>query len=112
MYKKLLILGLAVGLYQNWDRISGWVAGDSGYDQTNADVVLYATEWCGYCAKTRKLFAQHGIPYVEHDIEKSAEAAREYRALGGRGVPVVVANGQVIHGYSSQRILAAARASE
>ena len=111
MVKKLLVLGLIVGLYQNWDRIGTWVSGPSEYEQAGVDVVLYATEWCGYCAKTRKLFAQHGIPYVERDIEKSRDAEKAYRALGGRGVPVVVANGVVVHGYSKERILAAAQAA-
>ena len=108
--KKLAVVGLLVGIYQNWHQIDAFFTGTPEGVYGESDVVLYATEWCGYCEKTRKLFAKHNIPYVERDIEKSADANREYRKLGGRGVPVVNANGTVIHGYSEARILSAVKA--
>lgn len=61
--------------------------------------VLYATEWCGYCARTRKFFQENNIPFREYDIEKSTEGHAQYEQLGGNGVPVVLIAGQVIHGY-------------
>lgn len=64
------------------------------------EVVLYATDWCGYCRMTREFFASHGIRYVEHDIEKSAEALAAHRKLGGNGVPLIVVDGEVINGYN------------
>ena len=106
--KKFLIAALIIGLYLHWDDIGGFFAGSPDY-QTNSGVVLYATEWCGYCERTRKLFAKHDIPYVEYDIEKSEQAYKEYKRLGGSGVPLVNANGTVIHGYAPQRILAASQ---
>ncbi|MEL6447232.1 MAG: glutaredoxin family protein [Pseudomonadota bacterium] len=108
-FKKLVIVGLAIGIYQNWDAIQGYFAGTPDYISDETSVVLYATEWCGYCEKTRKLFARNNIPYVEHDIEKSKDAERAYRALGGRGVPVVHANGVVVHGYSEARLMNAVK---
>lgn len=62
-------------------------------------VVLYATKWCGYCAKTREIFKARNVPYTEFDIEHSAEAQAQFERLGGKGVPVIVINGTVIHGY-------------
>ena len=103
--KKLAVIGLLVGIYQNWHHLDALFTGTPEHVYAESDVVLYATEWCGYCEKTRRLFAKHNIPYIERDIEKSKDAAREYRALGGRGVPVVKANGTVIHGYSEARIM-------
>jgi glutaredoxin len=109
--KKFLVIALLFGIYQNWGSITGLFAGEPEYDAASNGVVLYATQWCRYCDKTRKLFAKHGISYVEYDIERSAQAHREYKKLGGRGVPVVNAYGTVIHGYSPQKILTAARAN-
>lgn len=63
-------------------------------------VVMYSTEWCGYCKKARKYFQQKGIPFVEYDIEKNATAKRQYDALGGRGVPVIVFGKQRMNGFS------------
>lgn len=63
-------------------------------------VVLYATEWCGYCKKTREFFKDNNIAYVEFDIEKSAEGKQEYNQLQGKAIPLVVINGKVIRGYN------------
>lgn len=71
------------------------------------EVVLYATSWCGYCEKTRKFLRARQVPFAEHDIERSAAARREYELLNGRGVPLLVIRGKVVHGYSPQAILAA-----
>lgn len=64
------------------------------------EVVLYSTEWCGYCKLTREFFAANGIRYTERDIEKSSAALAEHRKLGGRGVPLIVVDDAVIKGYS------------
>lgn len=61
--------------------------------------VLFATEWCGYCARTRQFFAQNNVPFREYDIEKSAEGLAQYERFGGNGVPVVLIADRVIHGY-------------
>ncbi len=62
-------------------------------------VVLYATSWCGYCKLARDFFAQNKIPYVEYDIETSAEGKAQYQRLNGNGIPLVVIHGTVIGGY-------------
>ncbi len=70
-----------------------------------AQITLYATAWCGYCAKTRDLFEKAGVAFVEFDIEKSPEGARQYEALGAQGVPISVINGEVVRGYNPTRLL-------
>lgn len=75
-------------------------------------VVLYSTTWCGYCTKTRNFLKKNNIPFVEHDIETSADAYREYKALGGKGVPVVRVSDQVLHGYDPDGIISALRQTE
>jgi glutaredoxin len=60
------------------------------FDATgNARVVMYATNWCGYCKEARKYFADRGIEYVEFDIEKDRSAKRDYDALLGTGTPLL-----------------------
>lgn len=73
------------------------------------EVVLYATDWCGYCKATREFFQANGIRYTEHDIEKSSVALGEHRKLGGNGVPLIVVDGEVVHGYNEQRLQALLR---
>ena len=71
--------------------------------QSNAakTVVMYSTSWCGYCKKAVRHFRKKGIPFTEHDIEKSARAAREYKKLNGRGVPVILIGKRRMNGFSA-----------
>ena len=64
------------------------------------EVLLYATDWCGYCKMTREFFAASGINYTEHDIEKSSAALAARKKLGGQGVPVIVIGDTVIQGWN------------
>ena len=67
-------------------------------------VILYATEWCGYCKKVRKIFQEKGITYKEFNIETSSQSNSEFKSLGGQGVPLTLINGTVIHGYNPNKI--------
>lgn len=63
-------------------------------------VEMYATSWCGYCRKARQHFAREGITYTEYDIEKDASANARHKAMGGRGVPVILVDGRKMNGFS------------
>ena len=68
-------------------------------------VVMYATGWCPYCRKARKFFREQGVPYVEYDIEKNAEANRVYKAFGGNGVPVIFFRKRRLDGFSVESFI-------
>jgi len=63
-------------------------------------VVMYSTDWCGYCKKAREYFRSQKIAFVEYDIEKYPRAKREYDALGARGVPVILVGDKRMNGFS------------
>ena len=108
--KKVALVLLVVVVYQNWGKIERVFHPSqvvSEQTQAKAKVVLYATDWCGYCKLTRRFLDQKGIPYKEFDIEKDAEARKAYEALGGRGIPLIDVNGTLIRGYDPDEILAA-----
>ena len=67
-------------------------------------VVIYTTAWCPYCAKLRTSLVASGIPYVEHDVEKSLQGQMGFWTLRGRGVPVSAIGPKVIYGYDVARI--------
>ena len=67
-------------------------------------VVLYATSWCGYCKLARDFFSANKIPYVEYDIETSAEGKAQYQRLHGNGIPLVIIHGTVIGGYNPDKM--------
>ncbi len=63
-------------------------------------VVMYATDWCGYCKKARKYFKKNNIQYTEYDIEKDVSAKRRYDKMGATGVPVIIVGKQRMNGFS------------
>lgn len=69
-----------------------------------APVTIYTTEWCGYCKKAKAHMKAKGIAYVEYDVEKEADRAKEFRQYGGRGVPLLVVRGKVMHGFDAQEL--------
>jgi glutaredoxin len=75
-------------------------AGGARAETPKPSVVMYATDWCGYCAKARAYFVKNGIAYVEHDVEKSSTAAAEFRRLGGRGVPLIFVGRERLDGFN------------
>jgi glutaredoxin len=91
----------AVYLWQNYGRqpdvVDNHAEYFAGLDQ---DVIMYATTWCPYCRKMRTWFSNNNIRYFEYDIEKSDEGRRQFEALGGRGVPLVLVRNRLIKGYN------------
>lgn len=107
MKKWILLIPLLAVLF-NWQRINeAFIPPEPIPGIGPGEVVLYATAWCGYCEQTRRFLRARKVPFVEHDIERSEAARREFEALGGRGVPALLIRGKVVHGYSPRDILAA-----
>ena len=109
--KKLPLLALvALVAWQYWQKPTVDNAMASEYAALHDEpVILYATEWCGYCKKTREFLTASQIAFQEYDIEQSAEGREQYDTLGGRGVPLLLVEGQVIRGYNPSAISQALR---
>ncbi|KTB79225.1 glutaredoxin family protein [Pseudomonas syringae] len=108
--KKFALIMLVVVIYQNWGRIEHFVSpppADVAHSYSQAKVVMYTTDWCGYCKQTQRFLDSKGIAYQEFDIEKSKEGRKAYEALGGRGIPLIDVNGTLIRGFAPDEILAA-----
>jgi glutaredoxin len=68
------------------------------------EIILYTTDWCGYCEALRVHLKAHDIPYIERDVEKSLSGLLGWWTVGGRGVPVSVVGEQVVYGYQLDKI--------
>jgi len=102
---KFLIIGTGILLAMEWR--TWWYTLSPPPDYSHGKVLLYATDWCPYCEKTRVLLQQRKITYQEVNIETSAEAQAQYQRLAGKGVPVLLIAGEVVRGYNEKRITAA-----
>lgn len=81
----------------------------AGAATTSEKVTMYVMPQCGYCEKVRSLLQQRGVSWDEIDIASSAEGKREFEARGGRGTPLLLVGGDVVHGADPARIDAVLR---
>jgi len=110
--KKIIIVFVALLVFQKWPVINHYFNPPPDYAAVhNGNVILYATATCGYCKKARELMKNNNITYFEYDINKSSEGREQFKKLGGRGVPVLLINGEVVKGYNPSKILALAKKS-
>ncbi|MCS6797468.1 MAG: glutaredoxin 3 [Myxococcota bacterium] len=66
-----------------------------------ADVVIYTTDYCGYCRAAKRLLEARNIPYEEIDVTGDDEKRRWLRETTGRHtVPQIFIRGEPIGGYT------------
>jgi glutaredoxin 3 len=77
-----------------------------------AEVELYTTMFCPYCARARALLERKGVDYTEFDIIEEPQRRDEMirRAGGHTSVPQIFINGEHIGG--SDELVALDRAGE
>jgi glutaredoxin 3 len=77
-----------------------------------AEVALYTTMFCPYCARARVLLDRKGVAYAEIDIiDQPARRDEMIQRAGGRtSVPQIFINGEHIGG--SDELVALDRAGE
>ncbi|MCU7807750.1 MAG: glutaredoxin family protein [Candidatus Thiodiazotropha sp. (ex Semelilucina semeliformis)] len=72
--------------------------------KTGDDVVMYETDSCGYCVKARRFFKKNNVSYTSRNVAKSSSAKKEFKKLGGRGVPVILVKDQKLTGWSESKL--------
>jgi glutaredoxin len=77
--------------------------------QSRGGITMYATDWCPHCRNARKYFEARGIAFTEINVETSESGRKEYQALGGKGVPLIVVGDKLMRGFSPQRFEALRR---
>ena len=74
------------------------------------DIEMLSSVTCVFCERARRWMSLHQVPFQECFIERDADCARRYQALGGRGTPTLLVRGQAQLGFSADQVLAGLRA--
>jgi glutaredoxin len=82
-------------------------------DYSGVTVVMYRTNWCGYCTKAAAYVRSLGAGIVEYDIDadKDKRAEMKKKSGGSTAVPLLDIDGAIIRGYSPTAIKAAVEKS-
>ena len=63
-------------------------------------VVMFGSRTCPYCRQARIMFEQNKIPYCEYKVNASLETQQAFIKLGGQGVPLILIDNEVFHGFN------------
>ena len=111
--KKAIFFGVVAVLVLSWGKIHGFLTAPPDFAaQHDEDVILYATSWCPNCAQTRKFLKSANVAYFEYDVDNSSEGQRQFKALHGNGVPVLLIKNTVIRGYNPNAIFIALKENQ
>jgi glutaredoxin 3 len=63
-------------------------------------VEIYSSQFCGYCARAKRLLSQKGVVYVEYDVIEDPDKRSEMvqRAGGRMTVPQIFIDGKHVGG--------------
>jgi glutaredoxin 3 len=65
-----------------------------------ARVLVYTTEWCGYCVRAKSLLEERGIEYEEVHMDGDPEFRQKLLDMTGHWtVPQIFVDGRSIGGY-------------
>lgn len=70
-----------------------------------ANVTIYTTPWCGWCARTKEYFKSHNVAYTEKDVAADTGARQEMLQKSQQmGVPVIDIDGTIVVGFDQPRL--------
>ncbi len=68
-------------------------------------VIIYSTEFCPWCRRTKEFFKEHEIKYKDIDVGKDAKKAMEMiKKSGQQGVPVIEIDGEIVVGFNETKL--------
>ena len=64
------------------------------------EVKIYSTNWCSYCANTKRFLVEKNIEFDEINIETEGMSREDLEKItGGQTVPQIIINDTPIGGY-------------
>jgi glutaredoxin 3 len=69
------------------------------------EIVMYATAWCGFCARARALLKSRGVAFREVDTDDAEARAEMIERTGRRTVPQIFIGSRHVGGYDELRLL-------
>lgn len=103
-----LVIGYAVINLPKWLK-SPYTEGNYSqyFPNQTTKVIVYGTQSCPFCIKTRDLLNTQKIQFADFDIEKTDKAKQEFLTLGGESVPLIIIGNRRIVGFDQTQIEAA-----
>lgn len=80
---------------------------------STANVIVYSTNWCGFCVQAKKYFDSINVKYSDINVEEDQKAAESMVQKSGQmGVPVIEIGEHIIVGFDKPKIDLALQAAK
>jgi glutaredoxin 3 len=66
---------------------------------SGAELIMYSTGWCGFCARARALLERKGIAFREIDVDDAGARAEMETRSGKRSVPQIFIGPRHVGGF-------------
>jgi len=74
-------------------------------EKVMAEVIVYSTPTCPWCAKAKQFLDNHNVPYRAVDVTADETALEEMQKISGQmGVPVIRAGETVVVGFDLPKL--------
>ncbi len=101
-----VVVALASGASQWWrSHLAGGLGAQLVALARPGDIQMLSSTTCVYCSAARHWLTDQQVPFTECFVERDADCAARYQALGARGTPTLLVRGQVQLGFSPQQVL-------
>ena len=102
----LVLLVVAASAATGWwrDRQAAQVGRELAGVVQPGDIQMISSASCGFCDRARRWLTAQQLPFTECFIERDANCAAHYRALGAQGTPTLRVRGQTQLGFSAERV--------
>jgi glutaredoxin 3 len=77
--------------------------GSRAESESSVEVVMYSTNWCGYCQRARNVFERKGVAFreIKLDDEPDQRPVMLQRTGGRRSVPQIFIGDLHVGGYDA-----------
>ncbi len=65
---------------------------------------VFVADWCSVCRSLEAYLKKKKVRYNRKDIDASAAARKEFKKLGGGGIPLLKVGSQTIRGFNRDKI--------
>ena len=95
----------AISMLRTDEVLSAKPLGEDGFSTGSSKVVIYTSEGCPWCARTKQYLKSKGVSFKEINVSKNPAAVQDMiRVSGQTGTPVTVIKGQAVVGFDTARL--------
>jgi glutaredoxin 3 len=68
-------------------------------------VIVYSSDMCKFCTLAKDFLTEKGVSFEEKNVNKDAEARKEFMEMKMMGVPVILVDNEIVQGFDKDKLV-------